>query len=55
MSSWLLFCLTSNHRLRGIPMPCHNLKVQPTYSDAFPNGESNFAVVGGVKVYDQEG
>lgn len=45
---------TSAHRLRGIPYAAAELESVPAtdWQEAFPNGESNFACVGGVRLYD---
>jgi len=45
---------TANHRLRGIPYAASEFdSVEAArFQEAFPNGESNFAAVGGVKLYD---
>lgn len=46
---------TADHRLAGIPYSASQFESPPnaeTFQSAFPNGESNLAAVGGVKVYD---
>jgi hypothetical protein len=45
---------TTDHRLRGIPYVFAEFESAPAahFQEAFPAGESNFAAVGGVKLYD---